>query len=65
MLGEGQLIQELKPGGVNHHRIRKWGKTVCARGHTSQGDLLATKEADTPESPPLEFEQSQERPSLK
>jgi hypothetical protein len=28
MLGEGQLIQELKLEGVNHKRMRKWVKNV-------------------------------------
>jgi hypothetical protein len=28
MVGEDQLIRELKLGGVNHHRMREWVKTV-------------------------------------
>jgi hypothetical protein len=28
MLGEGQLTRELRLGGVNHSRIRKWVKTM-------------------------------------
>jgi hypothetical protein len=28
VLGERQLIRELKLGGVNHDRMRKWEKTV-------------------------------------
>jgi hypothetical protein len=28
MLGEGQLIRELKLGAVKHDRMRKWIKTV-------------------------------------
>jgi hypothetical protein len=47
MLGEGQLIRELKLGGVNHDRVRKWVKTVHARKHISQGDLPPTKQVDT------------------
>jgi hypothetical protein len=47
MLGKEQLTRELKLGGINHNRMRKWVKTVCARRHMSQGDLPATKEAGT------------------
>jgi hypothetical protein len=43
MLGEGQLIKELKLGGVNQDRMRKCLKTVHARKHLSQGDLPTSK----------------------
>jgi hypothetical protein len=38
MLREGQLIRDLKQGGINHDRVRE-----CARNHISHGDLPATK----------------------
>jgi hypothetical protein len=48
MLGEGQLIRELKLGEVHQDKMRKWIKTVRARKHISQGDLPAThKKVDT------------------
>jgi hypothetical protein len=45
MLGEGQLIKELKLGGVNHDGMRKWVKTMymLKKNHISQGDIPITK----------------------
>jgi hypothetical protein len=45
MLGEGQLIKELKLGGVNHDGMRKWVKTMYMpkKNHISQGDIPITK----------------------
>jgi hypothetical protein len=45
MLGEVQLIRELKLGEANHDRMRKKIK-ICMhdRRHISQGDLPITKE---------------------
>jgi hypothetical protein len=42
MLGEGQLIRELKVGRINHDKIRKWVKT-----------FLPQRKADITLSPPI------------
>jgi hypothetical protein len=66
MLGEGQLIRELKLGGANHDRIKKWVKTLFLPESTCHRETFPPqREADTTESPLLKFDQSQERPSLK
>jgi hypothetical protein len=46
MLGEDQLIRELKLGGVNHDRMRKWVKTVYLP-ETATGRLSPQREVDT------------------
>jgi hypothetical protein len=43
MLGEDQLIRELKLGGVNHDRMRKWVKTVYLPETTYHWETLSTK----------------------
>jgi hypothetical protein len=48
MLGEGQLIRELKLGRVNHDKMRKWVKTVYVPGNTYHRETFpAQREADT------------------
>jgi hypothetical protein len=60
-LGEGQLIRELKLGRVNHDRMRKCVKTVYVPESTYHRETFPPqRKVDTTESPPLEFDQSQE-----
>jgi hypothetical protein len=62
MLGEGQLIRELKLGRVNHNRMRKWVKTVYVPESTYHRETFPPqREMDTTSSPLPEFHQSQER----
>jgi hypothetical protein len=39
-MGEGQLIRELKLGGVNHDKKRKWVKTMYMPEDTYHRDIL-------------------------
>jgi hypothetical protein len=48
MLWEGQLIRELKLGGVNQDRTRKWVKTVYLPESTHHREIFLTqRKADT------------------
>jgi hypothetical protein len=48
MLGEGQLIRELKVGGVNHNRMRKWVKTMYVPESTCHRETFPPQmETDT------------------
>jgi hypothetical protein len=62
----GQLIRELKLGGANHDRMRKWVKTVHVSESTNHRETFPPqKEVDTTSSLLLKFDQSQERPTFK
>jgi hypothetical protein len=41
MLGEGQLIRELKLEGVNHYKLRKWVKIMCMPESMYHGGALS------------------------